>query len=223
MYKLDVIKQYFVVTIDEKKFILDIGTPYSFWLKEQQGLIKIYEKEYYLMVDLIIDGDRLDNELGVHIDGFIGFDILSTTSLTINKAYHCVQFKATGQRGKVYEMKRGSSIYIPLYVGGETIKYAMNFTLDGFYTKMSVVEDRTYVDSEYVEEFNIKLGTIYSKAYGKFYFSLGTTKYEVEVKYSPLIEMGYLFEKDMFIVGNIHDLFVDYITFDFLHNQIVIH
>ena len=84
MYSYELVNNHYVVEIDGQKFLIDTGSPFSFWVSSPIKEITIYGNKYPLQNrPLNFDVDETNNLVGVIVDGFIGMDIISKTSLTI--------------------------------------------------------------------------------------------------------------------------------------------
>ena len=84
MYSYELVNNHYVVEIDGQKFLIDTGSPFSFWISHPIKEITIYDNKYPLQNrPLNFDVDETNNLVGVIVDGFIGMDIISKTSLTI--------------------------------------------------------------------------------------------------------------------------------------------
>ena len=84
MYSYELINNHYIVNIDGKKFLIDTGSPFSFWVSSPIKEITIYDNKYPLQNrPLNFDVDETNNLVGAIVDGFIGMDIISKTSLTI--------------------------------------------------------------------------------------------------------------------------------------------
>ena len=84
MYSYELVNNHYIVNIDGKKFLIDTGSPFSFWVSSPIKEITIYGNKYpFQNRPLNFDVDETNNLVGVIVDGFIGMDIISKTSLTI--------------------------------------------------------------------------------------------------------------------------------------------
>lgn len=84
MYNYELVNNHYIVNIDGKKFLIDTGSPFSFWVSSPIKEITIYEKKYPLQNrPTNLDINETYNVIGTQVDGFIGMDIISKTSLTI--------------------------------------------------------------------------------------------------------------------------------------------
>jgi hypothetical protein len=79
-YEYIISTEHHLVKIDDKVFLIDTGSPISFYLAGNIRTIKINENNYDVKENIIkIDGEVLNEFVGVNIDGIIGADILSKT------------------------------------------------------------------------------------------------------------------------------------------------
>lgn len=84
MYSYELVNNHYVVEIDGQKFLIDTGSPFSFWISHSIKEITIYENKYSLQSrPIYFEVDEINNLVGVMVDGLIGMDIISKTSLTI--------------------------------------------------------------------------------------------------------------------------------------------
>lgn len=84
MYNYELVNNHYVVEIDGQKFLIDTGSPISFWISHAIKEITINGNKYPLQNRPInLEVDEILNLVGVMVDGFIGMDIISKTSLTI--------------------------------------------------------------------------------------------------------------------------------------------
>ncbi len=86
MFNYELKNNHYIINIDGKKYLLDTGTPSSFWITPNSSVININNKMYRLSPKPSILDVRLTEELvGTHLDGFIGLDIVLENSITIYK------------------------------------------------------------------------------------------------------------------------------------------
>ena len=84
MYSYELVNNHYVVEIDGQKFLIDTGSPFSFWISHSIKEITIYGNKYSLQSrPIYFEVDEINNLVGVMVDGLIGMDIISKTSLTI--------------------------------------------------------------------------------------------------------------------------------------------
>lgn len=86
MYRFELINNHYIINIDNKKYLLDTGSPNSFWVKEPIREITIDGINYPLSNrPSNLDIKETEECVGLLVDGFIGMDIIRQTSLTIYK------------------------------------------------------------------------------------------------------------------------------------------
>ena len=86
MYKYELINNHYIITIDGKKFLLDTGCPISFWLRTPIEKLTIDNHSFRLHSKPdVVNVNKVNNLVGIPVDGFVGLDIIMETSLTIYK------------------------------------------------------------------------------------------------------------------------------------------
>ena len=86
MYEYELINNHYVVHIDGLKYLIDTGSPNSFWVSNPMRKVTIDGKDYCLNEKPAnLNISKTYKTVGTNVDGFIGMDILSKTSLTIYK------------------------------------------------------------------------------------------------------------------------------------------
>ena len=99
MYAFKISNRHIIINIDNKKFLLDTGSPNSFWTSEFLEDITIDGVKYQLSPKPYeVDLDETFKTIGTNVDGFIGLDIVRKTSLTIYKN-GTLEFKAKEEDG----------------------------------------------------------------------------------------------------------------------------
>lgn len=84
MYYYEIINNHYIVDIDGQHFLIDTGSPFSFWVSTPIKEITINDDKYPLQNrPTNLDINETYNVIGTQVDGFIGMDIISKTSLTI--------------------------------------------------------------------------------------------------------------------------------------------
>ena len=99
MYKYELINNHYIVEIEGKKYLIDTGSPISFWVSNPVMQITIDGNAYCLHnrpANLNVGETRA--LVGIEVDGFIGMDIISKTGLTIYKE-GCIKFGADEVNG----------------------------------------------------------------------------------------------------------------------------
>ena len=86
VYNYNLYNNHIVTTIDNKNYLIDSGSFNSFWTYSPIKEVIINDKPYQLSnKPKLLDLEEMERLVGAKIDGFIGMDILSKTSLTIRK------------------------------------------------------------------------------------------------------------------------------------------
>lgn len=110
MYEYELINNHYVVHIDGSKYLIDTGSPNSFWVSRPMRKVTIDGVDYHLNEKPAnLKVKEAYDTIGACVDGFIGMDIISKTSLTIYKK-GVLEFKA-------------------LEIGGDEIKMSTNWPL----------------------------------------------------------------------------------------------
>lgn len=86
MYTYELINNHYIVDIDGGKYLIDTGSPFSFWVSRPKREITIDGNNYLLNSrPSNFNIEETTKLVGVQTDGFIGMDIISVTGLTIFK------------------------------------------------------------------------------------------------------------------------------------------
>ena len=86
MYNYELINNHYIINIDGEKYLLDTGSPFSFWVSNPVKELVIDGNKYPLNSrPSNFNVDETTNLVGIEVDGFIGMDIISATGLTIYK------------------------------------------------------------------------------------------------------------------------------------------
>ena len=85
MYKYKLMNNHYVVNIDNRNYLIDTGSPFSFYIHTPHNVV-IDGRVFPFTRSFPNQSIEPTIELvGLDIDGFIGMDIISKTSLTIYK------------------------------------------------------------------------------------------------------------------------------------------
>lgn len=101
MYKFELLNNHYIVTINHQRFLLDTGSPSSFLISHTptQKELMIDDKSFKLSdKPNRVNGNDVDDLVGIHVDGFIGLDIINQTGLTIYKKGE-IDFKVNQIKG----------------------------------------------------------------------------------------------------------------------------
>ena len=104
MYEYELINNHYVVHIDGLKYLIDTGSPNSFWVSRAIRKVTIDGVDYHLNEKPAnLKVKEAYDTIGTCVDGFIGMDIISKTSLTIYKNGR-LEFKALDINGDKMDM-----------------------------------------------------------------------------------------------------------------------
>lgn len=135
-----------LVKIDDKVFLIDTGSPISFYLAGNIRSVKINENNYDVKENIIkIDGEVLSEFVGVKIDGIIGFDILiKTGGVFFDKISKIVKFTSMNDVQH--------SVRVPLKVSGALGYYYIVLQLNTRENTISAILDTgacmSYIDPD---------------------------------------------------------------------------
>lgn len=86
MYRYELSNNHYIIDINNKKYLLDTGSPFSFYINDECKSLEIDGVKYHLHnTPSNLDINETTKLVGVSVDGFIGLDIVYQTSLTIYK------------------------------------------------------------------------------------------------------------------------------------------
>lgn len=110
-YKL--VNNHYIVNIDGKNYLIDTGSPVSFWTSEPIKEVTINNRAYALQKPPYRFNAEETNELvNFEIDGFIGMDIISQTGLTIRRG-----------EGLEFAVEKVEGIQVPMTKGWPLMAY----------------------------------------------------------------------------------------------------
>ena len=117
MYNYELINNHIVVQIGYLKFLLDTGSENSFWIQSPIESICIDGNEYSLKSGYRLDANQIFECIGTKVDGFIGNDIVSKTSLTIYRDGR-IDFKVNPLEGNKVDFVFNHHIFIDVISQG---------------------------------------------------------------------------------------------------------
>lgn len=161
-YNFIVSNNHILVNIDNSNYIIDTGSPFSFFYDKK--IILINHKEYVSNKQLA-NKQEVEQLVGVTVDGFIGLDIILETGITINFLENTITFSV--KRGHLCYFLKKSGYY---YTSDCVInKKATNKTVIDSGACISYVSEK-YLDSnqetnEHYSDFNPSIGNISGNYY----------------------------------------------------------
>ena len=219
MYKYELLNNHYVVNIDGKKFLIDTGSN-SFWVTSPMNYVSIDGVKYPLFPN------RLDPEaqektfrlVGTTIDGFIGLDIISKTSLTIY-ADGNIDFKATNVAGATrVPFVTGPGLFINVSSNGVNGKMFIDTGAKyGYGIRELFYSETPYVRNEY--DFNPHLRDMHSDIYNQKIIVGGQAK-NIEVGFNQRT-YGYPLGGDIVMIANISTFYDEVCVIDINKGELV--
>jgi len=218
MYKYELLNNHYIVHINNKKYLIDTGSNRSFPVGCYDRSVVIDGKEYPLQNTPPMNINKLVELVGCKVDGFIGTDIISRTSLTIYKN-GTLEFKNTEVGGRSYNI---ISIY-PLLVRGSCNGYDGNIIIDTG-AKYGYGQHKLFANNkpiEYINDYNPGLGNLNSDLY-RMDIKLGGDSYVSEIGDNRFVESGYLIPCNALLVTNITTLFEEVCVIDITKDLLIV-
>ena len=211
MYRWELINNHYVVFINGKKYLVDTGSPISFWINPDCREPLIIDNVKYSLHSKPNSYDVLESErlIGTNIDGFIGLDMILKTSLTIYKNGR-LEFGVVEEDGTRIGLNTNGFLSIKCNCGGVTGNYLIDTGAKFSYGTGGLFYGLTPFNQ--AEDYNPILKRLYSDIY-HLNVNLGCKSVEIDTCYdvhvsSMLISMGVL------LIGNITSLFNEVCVID---------
>ena len=214
MYNYELKDNHYVVIIDNKKYLLDTGSPTSFWIKNPIREIRINGVTYPLQTrPNNVDYRAICDFVGEDIDGFIGLDIIKQTSLTIYKDNR-IDFRSSDINGHIVELdtfgflsfKAGSNKMVGKYIIDTGAKYG--YGVKGLFYDLTPIKE--------VNDYSPMFKYFSSNLYNVEVVIKGIKK-KVEICNSPLVN-----QMNAFIIANITSLFDEICVLDIKRKVMVL-
>ena len=217
MYSYRLINNHYAVDINGKNYLIDTGIPFSFSFDPSVHEIEIDGRIYPLMQKPIgVEPNKIFTLVGMKLDGFIGLDIISDTSLTIYKN-GTLYFSSRNEDG--LKIKNLDSIYILFQVNidGEQGFYLLDTGAKYGYGVKRVFKNKTPFERN-VYDYNPSLKELYSDMY-HIDVSINRVTKTLDVGDNDLVGMT-LNNMRVTIIGNVTTLFDEVVVFD-MKNHII--
>ena len=211
MYKYRLINNHYVVEIDDKKYLIDTGSPISFWTNNPSREIVIDGISYPLFVKPnSLDIYETINCIGEDIDGFIGLDIINQTSLTIYKNGY-IDFSALYEKGEIVQINIVGS-YLLLKVESNHIQGHLIIDTGAKYGYgvKSLFEGKEPFN--HVEDYNPMLKQLSSDIY-HLSIIVGGQEKTIDICKNPCVER-LLLGMSVILIANITSLFDEVCVID---------
>ena len=216
MYRYELKNNHYIVEIDNKRFLIDTGWPYSFSFNNV-GHVIIDNQLFPLTTKPSNIGVEETRELvGIVPDGFIGMDIISKLGFTVYKNGE-LEFKVNNIDGNEVRMNKSWPLLIPISCNsvngmfivdlGAKYGYASKRVLNGS-RPIGVVEDYNPM----LKHFNSNLFNIEIKIGNQTrYIDVGDSE-----KVAPTFTNGII------MVGNITTLFDEVCVIDTIKGRLIL-
>ncbi len=218
MYKYELINGHYLVTIGDKRFLIDTGNDESFSLDDKLNKIIINGNEYRLKPNRL-DPIKIAKSYALvttTFDGFIGMDIIKETSLTIYKNGE-LDFAP-------HEIE--DSVHVPLvksyrfiYFIDNNIKYVIDTGASYAYGVKSLFETLTPISE--VFDYNPGLGELNSTVY-KASININHKVREFDLCDNSLVQGTYLLLTQADIICNITHLFDEVCVIDMNKMELIL-
>lgn len=223
-YPYELVNNHYIVSFEEgKKFLLDTGSPFSFWISRPMRCISIDGMDYPLQSrPMNFDTNEVFKCIGCEVDGFIGLDIIQQTSLSIYKE-GIVDFRANTV---------SDGVEIPLIV----VPYLGYFIIDASTDNINGVVlldtgakygyglHRIFDNKQpfsHVEDYNPILKHLDSDIYHIDININGLTK-TVDVCDNPRVYQSMCMIGNLFMVTNVTTLFESVCVFDIQRGKLIL-
>ena len=218
MYSYELVNNHYVVEIDGQKFLIDTGSPFSFWISKPIKKILINNRIYPLRdMPSNFDIEETNNLVGEEINGFIGMDIISNTGLTIYKN-DLLDFDITEINGKELPMRN----HFPLMVDVSCNLYTGKFIIDTGAKYGYGVSGLFYNYSpiDHVKDYNPTLHKLESDLY-HLDIVIGGLNKSIDVCNNPSV--GYTLKNmGSILIGNVTTLFDEVCVLDTKKGRLII-
>ena len=218
MYRYQLINNHYVVSIDGSLYFIDTGCPNSFSTK---GGIEI-DGKHYIASSLSNDQLAFTRQLvGAKVDGLIGMDILSRTSLTIYKDGR-LEFGSINAEGRVIELAYPRlwplGIKCTLSNGKEAVAIIDTGAMIYYGKYPDCFKKENFVGE--FEDYNPVLGKMKSRFYSQT-LTVANRRVTVPVGDSMAASNQALRFPNAAIVMNVTELFDETVVFDFSSKRII--
>ena len=221
MYKYELLNNHYVVNIDGKKFLIDTGS-YSFRITSPMSYVTIDGVKYRLAPNML-DPEAQEKTfklVGATIDGFIGMDIISRTSLTIYKDGN-IDFKANNVEGATrVPFVRGPGLLINVSSNGVNGKMFVDTgAMYGYGVAELFRGENPYARNQYDFNPSPRLRDMYSNVYNQDIVVGGKTK-TIKMGFNQGT-YGYPLGGDIIMIANISTFYDEVCVLDMNRGELV--
>ena len=227
VYNYNLYNNHIVTTIDNKNYLIDSGSFNSFWTYSPIKEVIINDKPYQLSnKPKLLDLEEMERLVGAKIDGFIGMDILSKTSLTIRKHTQTsgeLIFSAEEGHGDGVSINK---FYLPS-IQVECSNYSGRIVIDTG-ARYAYILNKELVDgqkpSSGIEDYNPLLGRLSSGMY-RLNVGIGNKSRELDVCFNKKIYRAFGSDKgenEPILITGIMSLFDNVCVIDLQKRMLIL-
>jgi predicted aspartyl protease len=218
MYKYELINNHYIVNINDKKYLIDTGCPFSFWIGEQNKEIEIDGIKYSLVnTPTNFNIEKSFKLVGTELDGFIGMDIISKTSLTIYKNNN-LEFNSNDVNGREIKMTKSWPLMIDIGTNLLVGKFIIDTGARYGYGISSVFYNKTPFSK--VTDYNPSLGELESDIY-HLDVVIGGIKRTIDVCNNDVVGK-FLIRNNTIMIGSISSLFDEVCVIDTKEGRLIL-
>ena len=219
MYNYKLSNNHYVVDIDGEKYLIDTGSPISFWVSRPITSVKIDGNTFFLQGrPSNFDVKATNSLVGVPVDGFIGMDIISKTGLTIHKN-GTIEFVAREIDGIEIPMTKRFPLVIDIECNSLTGKFIVDTGAKYGYGVGGLFKGQ--VSFNRVQDYNPSLGILNSEIY-HLDIALGGEKKSIDVCDNGIVASSHLVMLSAIMIGNVSSLFEETCVLDTIKGKIVL-
>lgn len=206
-----VLNNHIIIGIDGKKFLLDTGSPSSFWTYEPIDSIEINNKQFTLSPKpSYLKLNQVEDLVGAKVDGFIGLNIIAQTSLTIYKNGE-IKFGVDDIDGVT--TKLFTNDYLSIQVGSNLVTGKLLLDTGakyGYGIKSLFYNQKSFAR---VSDYNPQLSNLESDIY-HLNIVIGGVNKVIDVCDNDIVSFNYLKSTNSILVANITSLFEEACVID---------
>ena len=219
MFNYLLINNHYVVNIDEKNYIIDTGSPFSF-VRDGSPLVINNEKFYPNrgMSEQVYKS--ISEFVGMNIDGLIGSDIITHTSLTIykNGQLEFAPIESEGHQLPIHLYGPYSFIPCVLESGDKNLILVDTGAKYGYGDFFKYFSNDKYLRD--IDDYNPTLGYFTSKSY-EVKININNKIYKMELGDHEQVTNWSLRPTNSAAVINITQLFDKYCVFDYNKRMLI--
>lgn len=218
-YKLEIINNHYIININDKKMLIDTGSPLSISFVKEFNEVKINNTLFSL--NHIFNEPTISNIfdlVGLKIDGFIGMDVIRKFGILISKKEMSVEFNVIKNKGnKMPLIYVGNAIAFKAVINGIEGKYIIDTGAKYSYGKPILYKGLK--ETKKVEDYSPSLNLNFES----FLYETNLLVNEREINCLTGLSkdvvkiLNYL---DVLMIGNITHLFEDYFCINIKNNYI---